>query len=68
MNQLNSKGRIIILSAPSGAGKTTISNIIIAKHSNIIPSISITTRPKSDQEIEGKDYFFLNKKKISGIY
>lgn len=54
-------GRIIVVSAPSGAGKTSIIKNILSNHKNIVFSISATTRPKRDGEIDGVDYFFLSK-------
>jgi len=58
------KNKIIIISSPSGAGKTTICNKIIKKNNNIKLSISYTTRPKRKNETNGVDYFFVNKKKF----
>ncbi|HOJ37448.1 MAG TPA: guanylate kinase [Ignavibacteriales bacterium] len=52
---------IILVSAPSGAGKTSIIKNILNKYQNIVFSVSATTRPKRDGEIEGVDYFFLTK-------
>ncbi len=51
---------IIIISSPSGAGKTTICRKIIENDPQIKLSISATTREKRPQEISGKDYFFVN--------
>ena len=58
------KNKILIISSPSGAGKTTICNKIIKKNNNIKLSISYTTRPKRKNETNGVDYFFVNKKKF----
>ena len=55
------KEKIIIISSPSGAGKTTICNQIIKKNKNIKLSISYTTRPIKKSENHGKDYFFVKK-------
>ena len=52
--------KIIIISSPSGAGKTTICKHLIKKYKNIKLSISYTTRPKRKNEKNGKDYFFVN--------
>ncbi len=54
-----SRGKLIVVSAPSGAGKTTIVKAILAKYPSMLFSVSATTRPKRDVEIEGTDYFFL---------
>jgi len=56
--------KIIIISSPSGAGKTTICKYLIKKLNNVDLSISYTTRNKRNNEIEGKDYYFTNKKKF----
>ncbi len=50
---------MIILSSPSGAGKTTLVNLL-SKNNNFIISTSHTTRKPRPNEIEGKDYFFVN--------
>ena len=54
-----SRGKLIVVSAPSGAGKTTIVKAILAKYPSMLFSVSATTRPKREMEVEGKDYFFL---------
>ncbi|MGD1044918.1 MAG: guanylate kinase [Bacteroidota bacterium] len=54
-------GKLIVIAAPSGCGKTTIAKAILEKHSAIFFSISATTRPIRNGEINGKDYFFLTK-------
>ncbi len=51
--------KIIIFSAPSGAGKTTIVKKLLAQHSEFSFSVSATTRPRRTHEEEGKDYYFL---------
>ncbi|MEZ5014583.1 MAG: guanylate kinase [Chitinophagales bacterium] len=53
-------GKLIIVTAPSGAGKTTIVKRIIAAFPALSFSISATTRPKRDHETEGVDYYFLS--------
>ncbi|MAT39070.1 MAG: guanylate kinase [Ectothiorhodospiraceae bacterium] len=50
---------LIVLSAPSGAGKTTIAKAIMQQMENLYFSVSATTRPKRKNEEEGTDYFFL---------
>ena len=52
---------MVILSSPSGAGKTTITKKIQQKYQNFKISVSHTTRKPRSNEIEGVDYFFLNK-------
>ncbi|MFK7953412.1 MAG: guanylate kinase [Ekhidna sp.] len=52
------KGKAIIFSAPSGAGKTTIVKRLLEKIPSLEFSISATTRPKRSFEVHGKDYYF----------
>lgn len=52
---------LFILSAPSGAGKTTIARHLLAKFPDLTFSVSATTRPQREGEIHGKDYFFLTR-------
>ena len=63
------KGRLIIFSAPSGAGKTTIVKHLLGKNYNLAFSISATSRTPRENETHGKDYYFLStndfKKKIA---
>lgn len=55
------QGFILILSAPSGAGKTSISNGLLQKKPEIVRSISVTTRPRALEEQHGVDYFFVSR-------
>jgi guanylate kinase len=52
-------GKLVIISAPSGAGKTTIVKHLIDSGLNLSFSVSATTRAKRDNETDGEDYFFL---------
>ena len=61
------KGLMLILSSPSGAGKTSICKKILEKEKNLVMSISYTTRPKRKSEEEGKDYIFVKKKKFDEL-
>ena len=54
-------GQIYIISAPSGAGKTSLVKKICEKYDFIKPSISFTTRKIRDTEVDGVDYFFITK-------
>ena len=60
----NKKGKLVILSAPSGAGKTTICKNLLNMNKEWLYSISATTRPMRENEIDGKDYHFLSKEKF----
>jgi len=59
--------KLIIISSPSGAGKTTLCKLLIKKMKNIDLSISYTSRKKRLNEINGKDYFFISKKKFDHL-
>ena len=52
------RGLVLIVSSPSGAGKTTICKRLIQDIENLSLSVSVTTRLKRQNEIDGKDYFF----------
>jgi len=55
-------GKVIIISAPSGSGKTSIVRYLLKKELNLMFSVSCTTRKKRQNEINGKDYFFIKHK------
>lgn len=59
MNNLMNKPLLIVVSAPSGAGKTTLCNLLLNGFQHMTRSISCTTRPKREGEVNGRDYFFL---------
>ena len=59
--------KLIIISSPSGAGKTTLCKLLIKKIKGIDLSISYTSRNKRLNEINGKDYFFVSKKKFETL-
>lgn len=54
------RGLMLVLSSPSGAGKSTISRALLAKHDDLTMSVSATTRPMRPGEVEGKDYIFVD--------
>lgn len=58
---LNRRGVMLVLSSPSGAGKTSISKAILAHDGNIAPSISVTTREQRPGERDGEDYHFISR-------
>jgi guanylate kinase len=58
------RGRLIVISAPSGAGKTSIAQAILARHSSMRFSVSATTRAQRATEVDGKDYFFLTREEF----
>ncbi|MHA6316500.1 guanylate kinase [Altererythrobacter sp. CAU 1778] len=59
------RGLMFILSSPSGAGKTTISRMLLTADDDIELSVSATTRPKRPGEIDGIDYHFVSDDKFS---
>ena len=59
-----SRGKLIVISAPSGCGKTTIAKAIMQKYPAMLFSVSATTRAMRGGEVEGKDYFFLSKEEF----
>ena len=60
IEQMNPQGKLIIFSAPSGAGKTTIVHHLLGKIPELEFSISATTRPARGDEEDGKDYYFIS--------
>jgi len=60
MSEIRRRGLMLVLSSPSGAGKTTLSRKLLASDPNITLSVSATTRPMRPTEVEGKDYFFIS--------
>lgn len=64
---LNRRGFMLILSSPSGAGKTTICRNVLKKDSRITLSISATTRPKRPGEQEGVDYYFKTEEEFKAM-
>lgn len=56
---ISRRGLMLVMSSPSGAGKTTISRALLQRDSGIAMSISATTRPPRPGEVDGKDYYFV---------
>ncbi len=56
----SSKYEMVVFTAPSGAGKTTIVKHLLAKYPQLAFSISATTRPKREKETDGIDYYFMS--------
>jgi len=60
-------GMMLVLSSPSGAGKTTLTKKLAKNNTNFTISISYTTRKPRPSEINGKDYCFVNKKEFDSL-
>ena len=60
----DNKNIMVILSSPSGAGKTTLTKKIQQKHKNFKLSVSLTTRKPRTNEVEGVDYYFVTVEKF----
>jgi guanylate kinase len=56
----NKKGKVVVVSGPSGVGKTTICKELARRLKDAYLSISATTRPKSEAEVDGRDYWFVS--------
>ena len=54
------RGLMLVLSSPSGAGKTTIARLLLERESGVSLSVSVTTRPKRPSEVDGEDYYFVD--------
>ena len=54
------RGLLLVLSSPSGAGKTTITRLLLQRDPTLSLSISVTTRPLRPGEIDGRDYIFID--------
>ena len=61
------KNKLIIISSPSGAGKTTICKFLLKKMNNLLLSVSYTSRKKRPNEINKKDYFFISKNRFQNL-
>ena len=59
------RGLMLVLSSPSGAGKTTISRALLERDGNLSMSVSATTRPKRPGEVSGRDYKFVDLTKFN---
>jgi len=58
--EVRRRGLMLVLSSPSGAGKTTISRKLLERDGNLSMSISVTTRPRRPGEVDGSDYHFID--------
>ena len=58
------RGLMFVLSSPSGAGKTTLTRMLISEIPELKMSVSVTTRPMRPGEVEGRDYYFVDQKRF----
>lgn len=59
--------KLLVIAAPSGAGKTTLVKALVAKHPELCFSISYTTRKKRRSEVDGVDYLFVSKEEFERL-
>ena len=64
---MSENGKLVVLSAPSGAGKTSICKELLKRNKNWLFSVSVTTREKRDNETDGEDYIFISKEKFEHL-
>ncbi len=57
-------GFMLVLSSPSGAGKTTLSRLLLEKDPYLTMSVSATTRPRRPNEVDGRDYYFVDEERF----
>ncbi|HEV7881762.1 guanylate kinase [Bradyrhizobium sp.] len=61
------RGLMFVLSSPSGAGKTTLSRLLMDRMPELSLSVSVTTRPMRPGEVEGRDYYFIDKTRFEAM-
>jgi guanylate kinase len=61
------RGLMFVLSSPSGAGKTTLSRLLIERVDDLKMSVSATTRPMRPGEVDGRDYWFVDRSKFESM-
>jgi guanylate kinase len=67
MTLIARRGLLLVMSSPSGAGKTTLSRRLLAADPNIAMSISVTTRAPRPGEVNGKDYHFITHEEFARL-
>ncbi len=66
-SEIARRGILLVLSSPSGAGKTTITRELIARDPRLKISVSVTTRAKRAGEIDGKHYHFISRDRFDAM-
>ena len=67
MTDIPRRGLLLVMSSPSGAGKTTLSRRLLASDANITMSVSVTTRAPRPGEVDGRDYHFITHEEFSRL-
>jgi guanylate kinase len=62
-----SRGKLFIISGPSGSGKSSLVNDILKKSNNFVRSVSVTTRPRREDEVYGSHYHFIAKEEFDKL-
>jgi guanylate kinase len=65
--QIARRGLMLVLSSPSGAGKTTLSRMLLKADRNIDLSVSVTTRPRRRGEVAARDYHFIDHARFAAL-
>ena len=66
-NKIARRGLMLVLSSPSGAGKTTLSRLLLKADRGVELSVSVTTRPKRRGEVNGRDYHFIDRARFDAM-
>ncbi|HSA82743.1 MAG TPA: guanylate kinase, partial [Geminicoccaceae bacterium] len=64
---IHRRGVMLVLSSPSGAGKTSIARHLLELEPELQLSVSVTTRPRRSSEIDGVDYHFIDRAAYAGM-
>lgn len=64
---IHRRGLMLVLSSPSGAGKTSISRRLLAEDTDLSMSVSVTTRPPRPGEVDGRDYHFVTTDRFAAM-
>ena len=67
MVEITRRGFILVLSSPSGAGKTTLTRRLLESDASLTLSVSVTTRPRRPNEVEGTHYHFIDRGRFDGM-
>jgi guanylate kinase len=64
METKNCSGKVVIVSGPSGVGKSTICKKVVKRLNNAYLSVSVTTRDKTESEVDGENYWFISEEQF----